>query len=144
MSKKTNEQIEQFIWDALAPLLSKEQGAGTISGDLYPEDCRPLDSKLEDAVIAVSNGFPGQVQSGRARLNIYVPDIDCGYGRKVKNKGRLEELSRLDTVIVDMLNASDTDYLWGLFATTATIAAADIEQHFVNINLEFNCVTFND
>lgn len=143
MSKKTNEQIEQTIWDALAPLLSKEQGAGTITGDLYPEDCRPLDSKLEDAVIAVADGYPGQVQSGRARINIYVPDIDAGLGRKVKDKGRLEELSQLDTVIVDMLNAADTDYRWGLFATTATIAVPDIGQHFVNINLEFDYVTFN-
>lgn len=144
MSKKTNEQIEQTIWDALAPLLSQEQGAGTITGDLYPEDCRPLDSKFEDAVIAVADGYPGQVQSGRARLNIYVPDIDAGLGRKVKDKGRLEELSKLDTVIVDMLNAADTDYRWGMFATTATIAAPDIEQHFVNINLEFDFVTFNN
>lgn len=144
MSIKTNEQIEQFIWDTLAPLLSKEQGTGIISGDLYPEDCRPLDSELEDAVIAVSSGYPGQTQSGRARLNIYVPDIDAGLGRKVKDKGRLEELSKFDKVVVNMLNAADTDYLWDMFATTATIADPNIKQHFVNINLEFDCITFNE
>ena len=85
---KTNEQIEQFIYDALAPLLSQAQGEGVISGDLYPEDCRPLDSQLEDAVIAVSSGFADQIQTGRARLNIYVPDIDNGSSRKVKDKER--------------------------------------------------------
>lgn len=144
MSKKTNEQIEQFIWDTLAPLLSKEQGTGIISGDLYPEDCRPPDSQLEDAVIAVSGGFPGQIQSGRARLNIYVPDTDNGSGRKVKSKGRLEELSMLDATVINMLNAADTDYLWDTFAPTATIAEPDIGQHFININLEFERITFND
>lgn len=140
---KTNEDIEQFIYDALAPLLSQAGGAGAISGDLYPEDCRPLDSQAEDAIIAVSDGLPGQVQSGRARLNIYVPDIDCGFGRKVKDKARCEAIARLDTEMLRLLNAADSDYRWDLFATTATIAAADIEQHFVNVNLEFECITFN-
>ena len=131
-----------MMHDALAPLLAS--GTGTISGDLYPEDCRPLDSRLEDAVIAVSNGLAGQIQSGRARVNIYVPDIDCGFGRKVKDKGRLETLSLLDTTIVGLLNAADSDYRWGLFATTATIADPAISQHFVNVNLEYECVTFNN
>ena len=139
----TNEEIEQFVYDALAPLLSKEQGNGVISGDLYPEDCRPLDSKDEDAVIGVGTGFADQIQSGRVRLNIYVPDIDNGSGRKVKDKGRCEELSRLDSQIVQLLNAADTDYLWKLFQTTATISDPEIEQHFVNVNLQFERVTFN-
>lgn len=140
---KTNEEIEQFIYDALAPLLSKEQDSELISGDLYPEDCRPLDSKLEDAVIAVGTGYAEQIQSGRARLNIYVPDIDNGAGRKVKDKTRLETLSRLDSQIVALLNAADTDYRWSLFQNTATIADPAIEQHFVNVNLQFERITFN-
>ena len=139
----TNEEIEQFVYDALAPLLSREQGEGVISGDLYPEDCRPLDSKEEDAVIAVGTGFAEQIQSGRARLNIFVPDIDNGTGRKVKDKTRLEAISRLDSEIVRLLNEADTDYRWKLFQSTATFAEPDIEQHFVNVNLQFERVTFN-
>ena len=90
---KTNEDIEQFIYDALAPLLAKDvRTEDVISGDLYPEDCRPLDSKLEDAVIAVGEGFPDQIQTGRARINIYVADIDCGFGRKVKTRNGARRL----------------------------------------------------
>lgn len=134
---QTNEDIEQFVYDALAPLFSKEQGAGVITGDLYPEDCRPLDSKLEDAVIAVADGDPAQIQTGRVRVNIYVADIDCGFGRKVKDKDRCQFIASLDKEIVRLLNAADSQYLWRLFRTTATIADPDIEQHFVNVNLAF-------
>lgn len=136
---KTNEEIEQFIYDALAPLLAKgvEREKDVISGDLYPEDCRPLDSKLEDAIIAVGDGLPHQIQTGHARLNIYVPDIDCGFGRKVKDKDRCQELAALDGQILALLNAADNQYLWELFRTTATIADPAIEQHFINVNLTF-------
>ena len=134
---QTGEDIEQFVYDALAPLLSKDQGIGVISGDLYPEDCRPLDSDKEDAVIAVGDGFPSQIQSGRVRVNIYVPDIDCGFGRKVKDKGRCQEIAALDKEILRLLNAASNQYLWKFFRTTKTFAEPDIEQHFVNVNLSF-------
>ena len=137
---KTNEEIEQFIYDTLAPLLAKDvREEEVISGDLYPEDCRPLDSMLEDAVIAVGSGFPGQIQTGHARINIYVPDIDNGSGRKVKDKDRCTALSQLDKEILHLLKSADTDYYWWLFNTTVTIADPAIEQHFVNINLSFKC-----
>ncbi len=136
---KTNEEIEQFIYDALAPLLAKDvREEETISGDLYPEDCRPLDSQLEDAVIAVGEGFPDQIQTGRARVNIYVQDIDCGFGRKVKDKQRCQEVAALDKEILRLLKAADDQYHWRLARNTATIADPSIGQHFVNVTLAFN------
>lgn len=134
---QTNEDIEQVVYDALAPLLAKDGGIDVISGDLYPEDCRPLDSQLEDAVILVGDGDPSQIQSGHVRVHIYVPDVDCGFGRKVKDKGRLQELASLDKEILRLLNAASPQYLWSLFRTTQTFAEPDIEQHFVNVNLAF-------
>ena len=135
---KTNEDIEQFIYEALAPLLAKDvRTEDVISGDLYPEDCRPLDSKLEDAVIAVGEGFPDQIQTGRARINIYVADIDCGFGRKVKNKERCQEIAALDKEILRRLKAFDNQFHWRLARNTTTIADPDIEQHFVNVTLAF-------
>lgn len=134
---QTGEDLEQYVYDALAPLLSHEQGAGVISGDLYPEDCRPMDSDKEDAIIAVGEGDPSQIQSGHVRINIYVPDIDCGFGRKVKDKGRCQDIASLDKEIVRLLNAASPQYLWRLFRTTRTFAEPDIDQHFVNVNLAF-------
>lgn len=117
--------------------------AGRITGSIYPSDCRPLNSQLEDAIITVSSASAEQIQEGRARLNIYVPDIDNNSGRLVPDKERLEELAALDEEVVAYLNDADTDYDFDLFQATASIAAPDIKQHFVNINLEFKYVTFN-
>lgn len=134
----TSEDIEQFVYDALAPLLAKGTRAeDVISGDLYPEDCRPLDSQLEDAVIAVADGFTEQIQTGRVRVNIYVPDMDCGFGRKVKDKDRCTVVASLDKDILRLIKSASNQFTWKFFRTTKTFAEPDIEQHFVNVNLSF-------
>lgn len=116
---------------------------GKISGAFYPSDCRPADSVVEDAVLTVSNATAEQVQDGVARVNIYVPDLDNGSGRPVPDKDRLTALSELDEQIIDVLNGADTDYEFDLAKATETLNAEEIKQHFVNITIEFNHVTFN-
>lgn len=116
---------------------------GKISGEFYPSDCRPADSEVEDAVLTVSNATAEQIQDGTARINIYVPDLDNGSGRPVPDKERLIALSELDEQIIDVLNGADTDYEFDLAKGTETINAEAIKQHFVNITIEFNHVTFN-
>lgn len=129
--------IEQEMYPVLEVFLD-----GKIAGSLYPRDCRPVDSELEDAVITVSNATAEQIQEGRARLNIYVPDIDNGSGNPAPDIERLEELSLLDEDIVSALNEADLEYEFDLFQATDTIAVPDVNQHFVNINLEFKRITF--
>lgn len=116
---------------------------GKISGKFYPSDCRPADSEVVDAVLTVSNATAEQIQDGIARINIYVPDLDNGSGRPVPDKDRLIALSELDEQIIDVLNEADTDYEFDLAKGTETINAEAIKQHFVNITIEFNHVTFN-
>lgn len=117
---------------------------GKISGTLYKEGCRPLDSELEDAVIAVGKTSAGQIQQGRAIINIYVPDIDNNSKRLVPDKNRLSELANMKDNLLGVLNSADTDYLFRLANTPEAVAATDIKQHFVNINLDFECITFNN
>ena len=138
MSRKTTSRIEQEMYDALEHFFD-----GKISGAFYPSDCRPADSVVEDAVLTVSNATAEQVQDGVARVNIYVPDLDNGSGRPVPDKDRLTALSELDEQIIDVLNGADTDYEFDLAKATETINAEEIKQHFVNITIEFNHVTFN-
>ena len=71
-----------------------------------------------------------------------MPDIDCGIGRAVPDKARIQELTQLDDAIIDTLNAADTDYLYYLSQATHTMADPEIEQHFVNINIGFKLITF--
>lgn len=138
MARKATSKIEQEMYDALEHFFD-----GKISGAFYPSDCRPADSEVEDAVLTVSNATAEQIQDGIARINIYVPDLDNGSGRPVPDKERLIALSELDEQIIDVLNGADTDYEFDLAKGTETINAEAIKQHFVNITIEFNHVTFN-
>lgn len=56
-------------------------------------------SSSEDAVIAISGGDSEQIQTIRAHINIYVPDINNGTGNLVEDKTRLKELADHDETI---------------------------------------------
>lgn len=137
MARKSTALIEQQMYEALESLI-----VSNIRGGFYPSDCRPANSKAEDAVLTTTYASASQIQTGRAKLNIYVPDIDCGSGRAVPDKARIQELSQLDEAIINTLNAADTDYLFYLSQASHTIADPEIEQHFVNINIGFRLITF--
>ena len=97
--KKGTSQIEQEIFDVLESFFS-----GVIGGTVYMQGCRPLDAETEDVVIAVTSGTADQIQIGRARVNIYIPDIDNNSGSLVPNKERIQELERFDSAVVVALN----------------------------------------
>lgn len=137
MARKTEIEIEEMVYNALEPFF-----VGKISGSLYKSGIRPLDSNLEDAVILVGNTNAEQIQTGRARIHIYVQDIDNGSGRLVPDKDRLTELSGITDEVITVLNGADLDYSFGLAQATGTLAEPEIKQHFVNISMEFDCITF--
>lgn len=136
--KKGASQIEQDIFNVLESFFS-----GVIGGTVYMQGCRPLDAATEDVVIAVTSGDADQIQIGRARINIYVPDIDNNSGTPVPNKGRIQELEKFDSAVVVALNTVlFEEYEFYLFEMTDTVKVEEINQHFVNIKLEFERITF--
>lgn len=137
MATKGTAEIEQQMYEALEDLIT-----GTISGGFYESDCRPVNSKQEDAVLTATYASPSQIQVGRAKLNIYVSDIDNGSGGAVPNKTRLQELSRIGDAVIETLNQADTDYLFYLSQATHTMADQGTNQHFVNINIGFKLSPF--
>ena len=138
MSKYSTLDIGQHIYNIIAPTLRER-----LSGEVYPEDCRPLDSNDEDAVIVVISALASQIQSGRARINIYVADIDNGASRAVPNIGRLQEIASWGADIVDELNDADTDFNFELSQAPQMVADNEIRQHFISIVLDFKRITFN-
>ena len=138
MAIKGTPQIEQDIYDALETFFS-----GRIGGSLYEEGCRPLDSKLEDAVITVSTAGAEQIQEGKAKINIYIPDIDNGSGHPVPHKDRIQEVSDFAEPIIEALNDYDTDYEFKLDKAAKEYINHENKQHFVNISIEFKRITFN-
>nr|DAE23086.1 MAG TPA: hypothetical protein [Myoviridae sp. ctB3C22] len=139
MAQKSTIEIELEMFRALEGLMAK-----SVKGTFYSSEMRPIEACTEDAVLTVSNGMPGQFEEGRARLNIYVPDIDCGQADKVADKDRLLELAKIDKTVLDTLNGADTDYLFDFFQTTAIVAVPGKSEHFVNIGIHFKLVTFNE
>lgn len=137
MAKKGTTKIELEMYAALEELMGS-----TIQGTFYPSDLRPLDASTEDAVLTVSNATATQIQEGRARLNIYVPDIDNGGATLVPDKARLMELEELTDKVVETLNEADTTYIFDLFQATATIAVPGKSEHFLNIGIHFKLATF--
>lgn len=134
---KNSIDIQQHIYKTIRDYVESK-----ITGKVYLQGCRPLNSTLEDAVIGVSTISGGQVQDGRARINIYCADINAGGKRLVPNLSRLHELSAMTNTIVEMLEDADAEYEWNVFQAPQIEAELDIKQHFVSIGLEFRIMTF--
>lgn len=116
----------------------------TIKGNFFLSGMRPDNAETEDAVLTVSFADAGQFEQGKARLNIFVPNIDCGFPSKVADKARLEQLASVDESVIDTLNEADTDYLFELAQATQTFQVQGKDESFVNITIAFKLVTFND
>lgn len=139
MSTRSTIRIEQEMFRSLEDLMGK-----TIKGNFFLSGMRPDNADTEDAVLTVSFADAGQFEQGKARLNIFVPNIDCGFPSKVADKARLEQLASVDESVIDMLNEADTDYLFELAQATQTFQVQGKDESFVNITIAFKLVTFND
>lgn len=134
---KGKAQIEQDIYDTLAPFFE-----GRINGELYPGDTRPRDSRCEDAVIVAATPGAEQYQQGRVRILIYIPDIDNASGRPVPDLERVQELEQLAEPILDLLNDTLLDYAFEFLTAPDTGHDPSSSEHFVNIHLQYKRQTF--
>lgn len=125
-------QMELLMYAALEDVLKL-----IIGGSFYPRDTRPATSKSEDAVITVTAADAEQVQEGRARLNIFVPDKDNGSGAKVIDNGRVSQLEGVAQTIIDALNVADNGYSYWLVEAPHAGAVPQREEHYVNYIIDF-------
>lgn len=132
-------QIELDMFAALEELM------GTlIEGTFYTSETRPLDARTDDAVVSVSSVDAQELQEGRARVNLFVQDMDNGGNAKVPNKERLLELAGRDQEIIDALNAGVKKFRFQRYAATKTRGVPSKDEHYVNIALKFKRVLFNN
>lgn len=135
MATKTAKQIQDDIYN----LLRDSTLSSMISGAVYKRGFRPRDSRLEDAVVIFTVGFPGDVQSGVVTLNIYIPDIDpFGNGVMVEDGARTAELEAAAQEWVDSLTCAVSNYKFRLQSAITTDEESDIQQHFVVISLAYD------
>lgn len=140
MARYSTAEIEGVMYAAL-----KEFVAGIVTGGVYRFGCRPEDSTAEDAVIVCSSATADQIQSGFARVNVFRKDIaDAATGALLPDIARLTEITGYAEDIINTLNAANTDFLFDLDEAPKIVEAPQTGQHFANISIRFNCITFNN
>lgn len=129
--KKTGSEIEQDVFDIIGASILVDE----INGNIYKEGLRPLGSKKEDALVLFMTGIDGQEQSGVVNVNVYIPDIDNNSGTLVKNTLRCREIERTCQNAINAIVSSEYDFTLG--SIIKTYPENEINQHFVNVRLEF-------
>ncbi len=119
-------------------LLNSEAGSA-INGGIYTEDDRPADSDKEDIVINTIDSTQAYLpQIATSNVNIYVPDSTKninGKNQMTMNKTRLNAITK---IVLRILREAHIDGLALIPVGQTTLSEPDIDQHFVNIRIEWN------
>ena len=137
--RKTGSQFEEDVYKQI--LLSNL--ANSISGKVYRSGMRPNNSLLEDCVITFKTGTNGQIQDGIVVINTFIPDIMVGT-TKVKNISRCKAVEVLADEFAGQLRISGYRFEYNDVIQTIRLqeSVQGYEQHFVNLELYFEYVTF--
>lgn len=120
-------------------LLNVPAVTSVITGGIY-KGRRPADSELEDILINTIFTGDGTRQQGVSNVNIYVKDVQttiAGKQQFLKNSARLKTLADLVTPLLEETDGNDFA-LW--IDSTRPVAEPDINQHFINIRIEFQFI----
>lgn len=108
-----------------------------ISGGVYIDE-RPDGSEAEDIVVnTIDLTQEHAPQLGTSNLNIHVSDIDVqinGVQQKKKNRERLKSLT---TIVLDALKSAKIEGLALIVTNQTTIKEPTINQHYVNIRVDW-------
>ena len=124
------------IKDALHSWIVRSTLATSVSGKVY-KDARPLNSKVEDIVIAVLARDAGyQIQEATVNVNVYVPDIRRGQ-EAIEDTARLRTLATACASLFEYRHEGDVIYA---LASQEIMKANGIDWHVINnrIQIKFN------
>lgn len=110
-----------------------------LTGDIYFDNERPVDSKLEDIVINTPalNGGNGHPQTGYSNLNIYVPKLRVKVGGKqriVRNRLREQALAEAVMRIVETMQVEGVVSI----ESENKEQSSDGNESFVNVRVFWN------
>ena len=136
MKKTASEVINDLFKVIKSSPISKE-----VAGSVYKAGQRPLNSLKEDIVINFLTGTADQIQTGVVNVNVFVPNIDNSSGNTVCNTSRCRAIESKMGGWVDGLEDFD-GYRLSLDEMIRTMPYEDGKQHFVNVRLKFDYLTF--
>lgn len=110
-----------------------------ISGNIYSEGNRPINSNKEDVVVnTLDINIDTSPQTALSNINIYVPDKVVkvnGKSQYFSNKDRMRRISERilgimrDTIVTGMTITPTNQYI---------LSEIEIHQHYMNIRLRWN------
>lgn len=114
-------------------LLRNADWESLISGKIYRNGYRPIDSTKEDIIVTHTAGIPDRFQSGIVTINIYVEDMPEG-----ENGRRVEELEKLaQSWVEELIPIQPMGYVFELQETIHSIKDEERPQHFIAIKLKY-------
>jgi hypothetical protein len=108
-----------------------------ISGGVYIDE-RPDGSEAEDIVVnTIDLTQEHAPQLGTSNVNIHVSDIDVQINGIQQKKKDRERLKSLTTIVLDVLKSAKVEGLSLVTAAQTTIKEPTINQHYVNIRVDW-------
>ncbi|EGD33352.1 hypothetical protein [Capnocytophaga sp. oral taxon 338] len=126
--KKGGTQIEKDVFDTF-----KNEIKNFISGDVYLQGTRPHNSTKEDCVIGYLTGINKDIQEGKVNINFYVPKINIGTQKNVKNIARILEIEEFMSQLVRRI----TDEYFFIQEQTINSFEENEFQNLVNAVLKY-------
>ncbi|ERI64269.1 hypothetical protein HMPREF1551_00508 [Capnocytophaga sp. oral taxon 863 str. F0517] len=126
--KKGGTQIEKDVFDTF----QTEIGA-FVRGGVYLQGTRPHNSFEEDCVIGFLTGLDKDIQEGKVNINFYVPKINAGSQKKIKNIARILEI---EAFICGLVTRITDEYRFYQEQTIHSFEEDD-NQTLVNVTLRY-------
>lgn len=126
--KKGGTQIEKDVFNTF-----KAQIRAFIRGDVYLQGTRPHNSFEEDCVIGFLTGIDKDIQEGKVNINFYVPKINTGGQKNVKNIARILEI---EAFICSLVTLTTDEYRFYQEQTISSFEEDD-KQTLVNVVLRY-------
>lgn len=126
----------------LFSLLRDSPVSTAITGGIYVGDDRPDDSAKEDIVvnsIDLTQDYLPQI--GTSNVNIFVPDKIVTIGGKQQLKANRIRLKELSNMVIETLKNANITGLKIILANQTILTESSINQHFVNIRIDWNIQT---
>nr|DAS70697.1 MAG TPA: hypothetical protein [Caudoviricetes sp.] len=126
--KKGGTQIEKDVFDAF-----QTEIVAFIRGEVYLQGTRPHNSFEEDCVIGFLTGIDKDIQEGKVNINFYVPKINTGGQKNVKNIARILEI---EAFICSLVTLTTDEYRFYQEQTISSFEEDD-KQTLVNVVLRY-------
>lgn len=129
--RKTASEIEADIYK----IVKNSILASAVTGGVFLDGLRPENSDKEDVIVSFMTGiFDIFHQEGKVNVNVYVPDKESS-GILRKNTLRCREIERICQDFANTLKSNN--YQFNLGRMIQVFNEKDINQHFVNVQLNF-------